>query len=76
LALRLSAMEIVVDRRPVVGRPRRFEFVEREPEQYVGVESGLEEFLRDSSLSEHVTEEIEFLDSLKFRGKRRPTPIY
>ena len=74
--LRTFGMEIVLNRRLAVGRPKRFEFVEREPEQYFDVEPGLEEFLRDASLSGNVTEEeIEFLRSLKIRG-RRPAPIY
>jgi hypothetical protein len=50
--------------------------VERELEQPFAVELGLEEFLKDTSLSGDATEEeIEFLRVLKFRG-RRPAPIY
>lgn len=69
-------MEIVLNRRLAVGRPKRFEYVERVPEQLFGIEPGLEEFLRDTSLGGDATEEeIEFLRRLSFRGKR-PTPIY
>jgi transcriptional regulator with XRE-family HTH domain len=74
--LNTFGMEIVLNRRLAVGRPKRFEFVEKEPAQLFGIEPGLEEFLRDASLSGDATEEeIEFLRSLKFRGKR-PAPIY
>ena len=74
--LKTFGMEIVLNRRLALGRPKRFEFVEREPEQLFGIEPGLEEFLKDTSLSGDVTEEeIEFLRRLKFRGKR-PAPIY
>jgi hypothetical protein len=74
--LNTFGMEIVLNRRLTLGRPKRFEFVEREPEQPFGIEPGLEEFFRDRVLSGDSTEEeIEFLQRLKFRGKR-PTPIY
>ncbi|HSU32602.1 MAG TPA: helix-turn-helix transcriptional regulator [Bryobacteraceae bacterium] len=74
--LQTFGMEIVLNRRLAVGRPKRFEFVEREPEQVFGIEPGLEEFLRDRSLGGDATEEeIEFLRRLRFRGKR-PAPIY
>jgi transcriptional regulator with XRE-family HTH domain len=74
--LRTFGMEIVLNRRLAVGRPKRFEFVEREPEQHFGIEPGLEEFLRDASWGGDATEEeIEFLRRLRFEGKR-PTPIY
>jgi transcriptional regulator with XRE-family HTH domain len=74
--LKTFDMEIVLNRRLAVGRPKRFEFIEREPEQRFAIEPGLEEFLRDTSLGGDATEEeIEFLRRLTFRGKR-PTPIY
>lgn len=74
--LRTFGMEIVLNRRLSVGRPKRFDFVEREPESTFGVEPGLEEFLRDEAMSGDATEEeIEFLKRLRFRGKR-PAPIY
>ena len=74
--LKTFGMEIVLNRRLAVGRPKRFEFVERETEHRFGIEPGLEEFLRDTSLGGDATEEeIEFLQKLTFRGKR-PTPIY
>jgi hypothetical protein len=69
-------MEIVLHRRLAPGPPKKFEFVEREPETPVDEEPGLKEFLRDPSLSGGATkEEIAFLKKLKLTG-RRPTPLY
>jgi transcriptional regulator with XRE-family HTH domain len=68
-------VEIVLNRRLAPGHPKRFEFVEREPDQ-PEEEPGLKEFLRDPSLSGDATdEEIDFLKRLGFKGKR-PTPLY
>ena len=68
-------VEIVLNRRLAPGRPKKFEFVEREPDQ-PEEEPGLKEFLRDPSLSGDATEEeIEFLKRLRFKGKG-PTPLY
>ncbi len=68
-------MEIVLNRRLAPGHPKKFEFVEREPDQ-PEEEPGLQEFLCDPSLSGDATEEeIEFLKKLSFKG-RRPTPLY
>jgi hypothetical protein len=68
-------MEIVLNRRLAPGHPKRFEFVEREPDQ-PEEEPGLKEFLRDPSLSGDATdEETSFLKRLRFKGKR-PTPLY
>lgn len=76
IELKTFGTEIVLNRRLAVGRPKRFEFVEREHEQHFEIEPGLEEFLRDTSLGGDATEEeIEFLRRLRFKGKR-PTPIY
>jgi transcriptional regulator with XRE-family HTH domain len=74
--LETFGVEIVLNRRLALGRPKRFEFVEREPQQPIATEPGLEEFLRDMSLSGDATEEeIEFLKMLKFTA-RRPTALY
>jgi transcriptional regulator with XRE-family HTH domain len=68
-------MEIVLNRRIASGNPKRFEFVEKGPDQ-LQVEPGFKEFLGDSSLSGTATkEEIELLKKLRFNGKR-PTSIY
>ena len=69
-------VEIVLNRRLAPGHPKRFEFVEREPEQPFEEERGLKEFLHDPSLSGGAAEEeIEFLKKLRFKGKR-PTALY
>ena len=69
-------MQIALNRRLVSGALRKFEFVEREPEELLDHERGLKEFLQDSSLSADVTEEeIGFLKKLRFE-KKRPTRLY
>ena len=69
-------VEIVLNRRLTLGHLKRFEFVEREPERPFEVEPGLEEVLKDASLSGDTTdEEIEFLKRLRFQ-ERRPAPLY
>ena len=70
------ALEIVPDRRLTSGGSKRFEFVEREPDHALQEEPGLSEFLQDASLSGHASqEEIEYLRTLRFKGKR-PTPLF
>ncbi len=74
--LETFGMEIVLNRRVAPGAPKKFEFVEKEPETVFDEEPGLKEFLDDASLSRDATEkEIEFLRKLRFKGKR-PTPLY
>jgi len=69
-------LEIVPNRTLASGHSKKFEFVEREPNQPFEDEPGLNEFLQDASLSRNVNErEIEFLRRLRFKGKR-PTPLY
>ena len=69
-------MEIVLNRRVAPGEPKRFEFVEKEPEFISEEEPGFREFLQDRALSGGATqEEIEFLKKLRFKAKR-PTPLY
>ena len=70
------AMQVVLNRRLAPGHSTRFAFVEMEPDQPVGGDPGLKEFLEDTSLSGNATqEEIEFLKRLRVKGKR-PTPLY
>ncbi|HUL02034.1 MAG TPA: helix-turn-helix transcriptional regulator [Gemmatimonadales bacterium] len=70
------ALEIVLSQRVGAGRVKRFEFVEREPEEAAGVASGLTEFLGDQALSGGATEEeLAFLRRLRPNGKR-PTALY
>ena len=74
--LKTFGMEVVLNRRLTAGSLKRFEFAEQEPQQRFAVEPGLEQFLKDASLSGDATkEEIEFLKALKFREKQ-PSPIY
>lgn len=69
-------IEIVLNRRVAPGHQKKFEFVERDPTVALQEESGLKEFLEDSSLSGDATEEeIAFLRTLIFENKR-PTPLY
>jgi transcriptional regulator with XRE-family HTH domain len=69
------SMEIVLNQRLAPGHSRRLEFVERSLDEPVNEEPGFTEFLRDRSLSSSATEEeLEFLKSLRFKGKR-PTSL-
>jgi transcriptional regulator with XRE-family HTH domain len=70
------AVEIVLNTRLAPGNPKKFEFVEREADEFRQGEPGLEEFLENDPFNAHATsEEIDFLRRLKFRGKR-PTALY
>ncbi len=70
------ALEIVLNHSVVPGQAKRFAFVEREAEQPVSEEPGLQEFLQDSSLSGSATvKEVAFLKQLRFTHAR-PTPLY
>ena len=76
IELRTFGIEVVLNSRLAAGGLKRFEFTEKEPAPPVTAEPGLEQFLKDASLSGDATEsEIEFLKALKFKGKR-PSPIY
>ena len=69
------AMEIALSRRLAPGDPRKFAYVEREPNQ-PDEEPGFREFLQDHLLTGDATaHEIEFLSGLRIKGKR-PTPLY
>lgn len=68
-------MEIVLNRRLAPVSLKKLEFVEREGTA-AGEEPGFRAFLQDSSLRGDATaEELEFLQKLRFTGKR-PTPLY
>lgn len=74
--LRTFGVEIVLDQRLTLGGRKRFEFIESAIAPSLLVEPGLEQFLRDSSLSGDATEEeIMFLRMLRLPG-RRPTALY
>jgi transcriptional regulator with XRE-family HTH domain len=69
-------LEIVLNRRVAPGRPKKFEFVEKDFEPSLEDEPGLREFLEDASLSGGASEdEIAFLKKLRFK-ERRPTALY
>jgi hypothetical protein len=69
-------LEIVLNRRVAPGRPKKFEFVEKDFEPPLEDEPGLREFLEDASLSGGASEdEIAFLKKLRFK-ERRPTALY
>jgi transcriptional regulator with XRE-family HTH domain len=74
--LKTFGLEIVLNSRLAPARRRYFAFVEQESDEAWAVEPGLVQFLKDASLSRDIREEeIEFLKTLKFRG-RRPSPLY
>ena len=74
--LKTFGIEVALNRRLAPGRVKRFEFVEQEPQQPFRLEPGFEQFLNDKTLSGDATEEeIEFLKTLNFKG-RRPAPMY
>jgi transcriptional regulator with XRE-family HTH domain len=74
--LETFAVDVVLNRDLARTHVRRFAYVERQPEQPLETEAGLEEFLQDPLLSGDATEaEIEFLRGLRFED-RRPLPLY
>ncbi len=76
IELETFGVEVVLNRRLTLAHLKRFEFVELEPERPFDVEPGLEEFLKNTSLSgDAADEEIEFLKRLRF-DDRRPTALY
>jgi transcriptional regulator with XRE-family HTH domain len=76
IELETFGVDIILNRRLASGHLKKFAFVEREPQIPLEKLPGLQEFLKDATLSGDATkEELEFLKSLKFRG-RKPTPLY
>src|ERR1019366_9071626 len=74
--LKTFGMDIILNHRVAPGRPKKFEYVERDTETTDKEEPGLTEFLQSASLSRNTTaEEIDFLRKLRFNGKR-PTALY
>ena len=70
------ALEVVMNRKIVPMNSKKFEFMEREINHSRNPEPGLQDFLKDRSLSGSATgEEVEFLKQLRFKNKR-PTPLY
>ncbi len=76
IELRTFSIDVVLNRRLAPGTRKRFEFVEHEPPEHFRLEPGFEQFLNDKTLSgDAAEEEIEFLKTLKFHG-RRPAALY
>lgn len=74
--LETFAVEVVLNGRLALDRLKRFEFTESAAEEPPGIEPGLREFLADPALGGQAAEdEILFLKSLRFKG-RRPTALY
>jgi transcriptional regulator with XRE-family HTH domain len=74
--LKTFGMEVTLNPRLAPGSLKRFEFVELEPPPPFTLEPGFEQFLNNKALSGDATEEeIEFLKTLNFKG-RRPTAMY
>jgi len=70
-------LEIVLNRRIAPAHLKKFEFVERESGELSNEQPGLQEFLKDRSLSGNATpEEVEFLKQLRSRNGRQPTALY
>jgi transcriptional regulator with XRE-family HTH domain len=69
-------IEIVLNKRLAPGNPKKFAFVETESELPAGEEPGFREFLENEALKTSATaDEINFLRSMRFRGKR-PVALY
>ena len=76
IELKTFALTIVLNRRLAPASVKKFAFVETTPAEVFSMEPGFQQFVQDKSLSGDATEgEIEFLKTLKFRGKR-PSALY
>ena len=74
--LETFGMQIILNRRLTAGNLKTFEFIELESETPFEAPAGLDEFVKDTTLSGDVTkEELGFLKSLRLRG-RQPTALY
>ena len=70
-------LEIVLNRRIAPAHLKKFEFVEREAGGRSDEQPGLQEFLKDRSLSGNATpEEVQFLRKLHSHNGRQPTALY
>jgi len=70
-------LDIVLNRRIAPAHLKKFEFVERDAGAPSNQEPGLQEFLKDRSLSgDAKPEEVEFLERLRFKDSWRPTALY
>ena len=70
------SLEVVLNRRVAPGNPKKFAFVEKQPDSASEEEPGLTEFLQLAPRCGGVTEEeVEYLKGLRFKG-RHPTPLF
>ncbi len=70
-------MEIVLNERLVLGKPKKFAFVETDIDAPSEGEPGLTAFLNDAALSGDVSaEEVGFLKQLRFKEKRPSALFY
>ena len=70
-------LDIVLNRRIAPAHLKKFEFVERDAGAPSNQETGLQQFLKDRSLSgDAKPEEVEFLERLRFKDSWRPTALY
>ena len=71
------SLEVVLNRRVSPTRLKTFEYAERKNGEVSDAAPGLQEFLKDRSLSGDATpEEVEFLKHRLFKNRRRPTALY
>jgi hypothetical protein len=71
------SLEVALNRRIAPTRLRTFEFAEKKYGEPSDGAPGLQEFLKDRSLSGDATpEEVEFLQHRRFKNRRRPTALY
>ena len=70
-------LEIVLNRRIAPDHLKKFEFIEREIPHPPDKQPGLQEFHKDRALSgDATTDEVEFLELLRFKDGRQPTALY
>lgn len=71
------ALEVVLNRTIAPAPLKKFEFVESDIRESLSEEPGLQDFLKDRSLSGTITpEEVDFLKQIRFTNGRRPTALY
>src|SRR5204862_8035523 len=71
------SLEIALNRSVAPAKVMRFEFLEKVYEGTPATQPGLQEFLNDRSLrKDATTDEIEFLQQLRFKNGLRPTALY
>jgi transcriptional regulator with XRE-family HTH domain len=74
--LKTFAMDIALNKRLTPAHRLKFQFVETSGSLFSEDRPGFKEFLRNTAMSGDATgEELEFLESLRFK-RRRPSPLY